>query len=80
MNDAFVAHPQFPFTVNALKTGFNAAFRHGIGSIAPTLSPDKVVAFDGKPVDNPARSMPLLHLVSAFSTETSTVLGQLATA
>lgn len=60
---------------------FGAAFRRWVGSIAPNLAKDEVVAIDGKTSRRSGKvgSTPL-HLVSAFAAGAGLILGQRATA
>lgn len=61
---------------------FEAAFRRWVGQLLPALSPDAVVAIDGKTSRRStlqAAAHPL-HLVSAFAADIGLVLGQTATA
>lgn len=60
---------------------FGAAFRRWVGSIAPNLEKDEVVALDGKTSRRSGKmdGTPL-HLVSAFAAGAGLVLGQRATA
>jgi len=61
---------------------FEAAFRRWVGQLLPALSPDAVVAIDGKTSrrSTPQAAAHPLHLVSAFAADIGLVLGQTATA
>ncbi|MBS0368542.1 MAG: ISAs1 family transposase [Proteobacteria bacterium] len=61
---------------------FEAAFRRWVGQLLPALSPDAVVAIDGKASrgSTPQAAAHPLHLVSAFAADIGLVLGQTATA
>ena len=61
---------------------FETAFRRWVGQLLPALSPDAVVAIDGKTSrrSTPQAAAHPLHLVSAFAADIGLVLGQTATA